>query len=199
MVATICKSAVSSVRSAAAGRDAAVGLAEAEQRGGHAGDGGQRGGQVAAGAGDQVAQRGVEAEQAAGQAAIGQARALAVHDDLVVAQGVAAGGFAERGHGVGDQAEMGGALGAPGQRDRVGVQVDAVGDQAGGYAGHGEQGAGQAGRAMVERRHGVEQVRAVGDARREPGARLLGRGHRVARADEHAPRHERLDQAERAG
>ena len=68
------------------------------------------------------------------------------------------------GHGVGDEHEPVGRLGAEGDRERGGVDVDQVGDQRHRHPVVGEGGADEAGLAVVQAGHAVE---AVGD---EPGA-----------------------------
>ena len=67
------------------------------------------------------------------------------------------------------------------------VDVDAVGDQPDPGPPVGQRHAGQAGLAVVQRPHGVEQVRHVGHARVERGLGLGGGGGRVAGGHPHAP------------
>lgn len=82
-------------------------------------------------------------------------------DDVAVAEVVVAGGHAEGGHPIGDKIDaVGGEL--PGEVDHVGVDVDAVGDEAEVGVRVVEGGEGEGGLAVVEGGHGVEEV---GDTR----------------------------------
>ena len=77
--------------------------------------------------------------------------------------------------------------------------MDAVGDEADGHAFVGEQRAGQAGVAMVERGHGVEEVRAIAYAGVETGFRFLIGCHAVPGAHHDAARRQGGDNFQRAG
>ncbi len=66
--------------------------------------------------------------------------------------------------------------------------MDAIGDEADGGAGVGQQSAGQTGLAVSEGRHCVKQVRAIADARVEATPGLVIGRIAVAGADDHAAR-----------
>ena len=85
--------------------------------------------------------------------------------------------------GVGDENCAVRPLGIQEQADDERVQVDAVGDDLGDHLRAGEDRADGAGAAVVERRHGVEDVGALRRAPADGGFHVLGRCVRVSQGD----------------
>ena len=154
----------------------------------------------AAGEGDEVAHALVHGQVAAGQRAVGQADAVVVDGDLGAAERLRPGGIPRAADRVGDDREAL-AEGALGHRHDVRVHVDAVGDEPDVQPLVGQRHAGQPRLAVVQRRHGVEEVRDPGGAGVDGGGRLGVRwpGCARARRPPPAPRAPRSPRGRRAG
>ena len=109
----------------------------------------------------------------AGEGAVGQGAATALKREVLPAQLVLAVGQAAAAQAVGDDDDAPVAEELEGQAHHGGVDVHTVGDDLGGHAWHLATGHDGAGLAVVQRRHGVEEVRHV------LGTCLEGRARRV--------------------
>jgi hypothetical protein len=115
------------------------------------------------------------------------------------AEAVAAVRHAGGGHGVADQDQPAGALGAGGEADGDVVQVHAVGDHLAGDLIPVEQGAGGARLAVMQGPHAVEQMGRVRRAGVDGGQGDVGGGVGVPDGDGDAGSRRRLDHLGRAG
>jgi hypothetical protein len=135
-----------------------------------------------AGEGEEVCEGAVEGEDAAGEDAIGHGAAVGdLHGEA--AEAILAVGHAGGAHGVGDEDGAVGALGSATRASSFRGGVDAVADEFGEEGVVGEDGAEDAGLAVVERAHGVEGVRGAGGSGGDGGAGFGGGGVGVAERD----------------
>jgi len=108
-----------------------------------------------------------------------------VNFDIKVAELIGAFGHARRRHAVGDKDGLINSFAAEEDLNQLRRNVDAVADQLGEDLGVREQHPDHARFAMVERTHGIEEMRSAGRSARDRSVGLVGDGIGVAEADAH--------------
>ena len=176
-----------------AGRDPAMPIAQAHQRGRAGACHRHRSGEIDAQHRDRVAHRRRHVEMRSGQRAVVAAAGAVLHGDVAALQHELARLRSDRGHRIGHQHEAAGRLAAQRQAERGRVHMMAVDDQPADQRVRIERGADHARLARAERRHGIEQM---GDAAHARGHRRLGlvvARIGMPRCDHHAGGDELLD------